>query len=87
MPSSSWTDQAWNQRQNLVDQCRQDSLAAVLDHHLVEAAVALVGNATAFAEAAHDVVFDRAEKWNVLREDGEIAAWRIPGDQGGVLER
>ncbi len=59
----------------------------VFGHHLVEAAEALVGNAAAFAEAAHYVVFDCTEKRNVLRENGEIAVWRTACDQGSVLWR
>ncbi len=65
----------------------QDGLPAVLRHDVVKAPEAFVGHAAPVAEAGDDVVLHAAEERDVLREDGEIVARRVPAEARGVFRR
>jgi hypothetical protein len=51
---------------------RDNGLVAVLGHDLVEPAEALVGNASALAKAAHDLVLDRRHQGYELGGHGKV---------------
>ncbi len=65
-------DQTRRQRQDAIDQHGHDRLTAVFGHHLVEALVPRVRQVASPAEAFENLVLDRAQQRDILREDREI---------------
>ena len=81
------TEQAWNARQDLVDETRDHGLIALLGHHRVEALVGRVWNAAAALEALDHGVLDAAEQRDPLAGDRHVARPRVARETGRVLGR
>jgi len=79
--------QARHQRQDVIAERRQDRLPGILGHHLVEAGEAGIGDPATLAEAVDDVVLDRAEERDILREYPEILGRRLAGEHARMLGR
>ena len=76
-----------DERQDLLDQLRDDGLVALLRHHAGEALVGRVRHAAAALEALEDLLLDRPQQRNPLTARRHVVRTSRAGQQRGVLGR
>ena len=79
--------QTVDQRQDDVDQCGVEHLAALLGHQRVESRIVAVRQTAAVVEAVDDLLLDLAEQRDELRDSGEVVGAGGAGQRRRMVAR